>query len=142
MKKKSEGSGPVVKKSVRRKRSTPKKKIDAAKVREDLAGMVKSGAKGIAQAVIDQAMQGELAPAKYLLEMAGVFPTINEGDHATEEEDCLAKTLLDRLNIPRKPVQEKEGEGGEENGVGNKVDAGAPGHDGTVSNCSQNGEAS
>jgi hypothetical protein len=125
MKKKSEGSGPAAQKSVRRKRSTPKRKIDAAKVREDLAGMVKAAAKSITAAVVEQAQQGELAPAKYLLELAGVFPTTNEGEHATEEEDCLARTLLDRLNIPRKPVEGAESGVHDENAGGKANDGGA-----------------
>jgi len=98
---------PAAKKNVRKK--TPRKKqIDPAQVREELAGIVKSEAKTITEAVMDQAMHGELAPAKYLLEMAGVYPPTGEGERAAEEEDCLAKTLLDRLNLPRKPVQENE----------------------------------
>jgi hypothetical protein len=95
------------------KRKSSRKKVDAAKVREELAGIVKSEAKGITAAVIGQAKQGELAPAKYLLEMAGVFPCINEGEHASEEEDCLAKTLLERLNAARKPPRKNvDGERG------------------------------
>lgn len=113
-KKSATANQPAKRKTNAGKRS--KKKIDPAQVREELAGMVKSDAKNIAAAVIDHAKQGELAPAKYLLEMAGVFPATNDGEQATEEEDCLAKTLLDRLNIPHKaadaavngaPVEEK-----------------------------------
>jgi hypothetical protein len=137
-KKKTEAVGSTKKKSVRKR--TPKKKIDPAKVREDLAGMVKSGARSIAEAVMVLAMQGELAPAKYLLELAGVFPMTNEGEHATEEEDCLAKTLLDRLNIPRKPV--KEAEKHDEDGGGNKVkDTGEAKEEEKVSNPSGLGSA-
>lgn len=84
-----------------------KKQADPAEVREELAGMVKSGARGIAKAVISHAMQGELAPAKYLLEMAGVFPATHDGEQATEEEDCLAKTLLDCLHIPPKTAEDE-----------------------------------
>jgi hypothetical protein len=104
-KKKKATTGPKAK-----KKSTTKKKkqLDATQVREDLAGIVKSGAKGITEAVMDQAMHGELAPAKYLLEMAGVYPPVNDGEQATEEEDCLAKTLLDRLNISRKASHDTE----------------------------------
>jgi hypothetical protein len=101
----TDAAAPAAKKSGKKKASKNK---DAAQVREELAGMVKSGAKEITEAVMDQAMQGELAPAKYLLEMAGVFPPPNDGEQATEEEDCLAKTLLDRLNILRKPSQSEE----------------------------------
>jgi len=86
------------------KKRTPRKQLDPAKVRQEIAGMVKSGAKKITQAVISHAYNGELAPAKYLLEMAGVFPAMTDGSEASAEEDSLAKTLLDRLNIPDEPV--------------------------------------
>lgn len=96
--KKSSGKKPA-------KRRTSKKQMDATKVRQEIAGIVKSGAKGIAEAVMDQAMHGELAPAKYLFEMAGVYPPSTDGSLAsTREEESLAKTLLDRLNIPDHPV--------------------------------------
>jgi hypothetical protein len=45
-----------------------------------------------------------------MLEVAHIFPTVNDGSEATREEDCLAKTLLDRLNIPDKPVGRDEEE--------------------------------
>lgn len=66
--------------------------------------MVKAEARDITSAVIAQAMNGELAPAKYLFEMAGVYPPATDGSQATTEEDCLAKTLLDRLGPERKPA--------------------------------------
>jgi len=87
------------------KRRTSKKQLDATKVRQEIAGIVKSGAKDITEAVMDQAMHGELGPAKYLFEMAGVYPPSTDGDvSSTKEEESLAKTLLDRLNIPDHPV--------------------------------------
>ena len=39
-----------------------------------------------------------------------MYPAVTDGEQATEEEDCLAKTLLDRLNIPKKPAQEEDDE--------------------------------
>jgi hypothetical protein len=91
----------AVKKSAPKKKTTrAKKQSDPAQVREQLAGIVKSKAKGITKAVMDHAMHGELAPAKYLLEMAGVYPATSDDGQTTQEEDCLAKTLLDRLNVP------------------------------------------
>lgn len=98
------------KKKATRKR-TSRKPVDAAKVREEIAGMVKSGAKDITEAVMDQAKHGQLAPAKYLFEVAGVYPPSTDGSLATSHEDSLAKTLLDRMNVPDHPVvadQEEE----------------------------------
>jgi hypothetical protein len=85
-----------------------KKQANAAEVRNDIAKIVQSGAKKITKAVMDQAMTGQLAPAKYLFEVAGVYPPSTDGSHATEDEDCFAKTLLDRLNLPDTPVGRDE----------------------------------
>jgi hypothetical protein len=111
---KKKGTSQVTAKKKTGKRNPSKKKLDPAQVREELAVLVKSEAKEITEAVMDQAMHGALAPAKYLLEMAGVFPPLNDGEQATEEEDCLAKTLLDRLNVSRKPNHDKEDDEDEE----------------------------
>jgi hypothetical protein len=95
------------------RRTTSKKQENASKVREDIAGMVKSGALDIAEVVMDHAMAGELAPVKFLFEMAGVYPASTDGSTESAEEDCLAKTLLDRLNIPDSPVIADQIEGEE-----------------------------
>jgi len=81
-----------------------KKPLDPVKVRQEIAEIVKANASGITKAVTLQATQGQLAPAKYLFEMAGVFPYSTDGTFSTENEDSLAKTLLNRLNIPLEPV--------------------------------------
>jgi hypothetical protein len=69
---------------------------------------VKAGAKGITKAVMLQATQGQLAPAKYLLEMAGVYPLSTDENQTSKDEDSLAETLLDRLNIPKRPLVHAE----------------------------------
>ena len=91
--------------------------MDPAKVREEIAGLVKVGAPKIAGAVIGQAQLGDLARAKYLFEMAGIYPKPAEGEQATEEEDCLAKTLLARLDAGKK-VEEEKGETAEKTAEG------------------------
>ncbi len=105
MKKKAKGK--AAKKTAKRK-AAPKKQTDAAEVHKDISGMVKADAREITSAVIAQAKNGELAPAKYLFEMAGVYPPPTDGSQATPEEDCLAKTLLDRLGPERKAVVTEE----------------------------------
>ena len=72
-------------------------------MRNDIAKIVKSGARKITKAVMDQAMTGQLAPAKYLFEVAGVYPPLTDGSQASLDEECFAKTLLDRLDIPDEP---------------------------------------
>jgi hypothetical protein len=60
--------------------------------------------------VIGETKKGQLAPLKYLFEMASIYPPAPDGSQATTEEDCLAKILLDGLNIPIKPAAEKTDE--------------------------------
>ena len=55
-----------------------------------------------------QANQGQLAQAKYLLEMAGVFPVATDMTQTSDREESLAETLLDRLKIPKTPVVHDE----------------------------------
>jgi hypothetical protein len=110
-KKKATRAGKAAAKKTSKKKSGTRKQKDAAEVREEISGIVKSGAKGIAQAVMGQAMLGNLLPAKYLFELSGVFPAGNDGKQATQEEDCLAKTLLDRIEKPQpKPAEKDEDE--------------------------------
>jgi len=104
----------AVRKRAAKKGVGKKPPMDAAKVRESIAELVKAEAPEIAVAVIDMAAHGDLAPTKYLFEMAGIFPKPAEGEEATEEEDCLAKTLLARLDAGKKA----EGQGGKEEKVG------------------------
>lgn len=87
-----------------------KKAVDPAEVRKDIAKLVGSRATKVAKAVMEGALKGQLAPARFLFEVAGVYPALTDGEQATEEEDCLAKTLLERLNIPQKPVIEEDEE--------------------------------
>ena len=109
MKKKKAKSKTAAKKTAKKraKRNTAKKPLDPAKVREDIAGIVKAGAKGITKAVMLQATQGQLGPAKYLLEMAGVYPLSTDENETSKDEDSLAE-LLDRLNIPKRPLVHDE----------------------------------
>jgi hypothetical protein len=88
-----------------------KKHANPGEVRNDIAKIVESGAKKIAQAVMSQALTGQLAPAKFLFEVAKIYPEVADGSQATAEEDCLAKTLLHRLNLPEEPIgRDEEGE--------------------------------
>ncbi len=87
-----------------------KKPLDPAEVRKDIAKLVGSRATKVAKAVMEGALKGQLAPARFLFEVAGVYPALTDGEQATEEEDCLAKTLLERLNIPEKPAPDEEDE--------------------------------
>jgi hypothetical protein len=85
-----------------------KKELNPAEVRKDISRMVESHAATMAQAVIGQGEMGQLATVKYLFEMAEIFPASTDGSHATADEDCLARTLLDRLDLPTEPVGRDE----------------------------------
>lgn len=81
-----------------------KKESNPAEVRKDISKIVQSGARRIAKAVMEQAGSGQLAPAKYLFEVAGIYPALTDGTFGTDDEDCLAKTLMNRLDLPDKPI--------------------------------------
>ena len=109
MTKKKAKSKTGAKKTAKRKSSPSHTKMrNPTGVRNDIAKIVELGAKKIAKAVMEQAMTGQLAPAKYLFEMAEIYPLSTDGSHATENEDCLAKTLLNRLDIPDEPIARDE----------------------------------
>src|ERR1051326_1648871 len=92
------------------KKSNKKACKPPGEVRKELAKLILDEAENITKAVISQGKRGQLAPAKYAFEVAHIYPEVNDGSEATREEDCLAKTLLDRLNIPDKPVGRDEEE--------------------------------
>jgi sulfur carrier protein ThiS len=106
IKKKAKKSKAAVKKVGKKKRAARGKKVEKTpgEVRKELAKMVLGDAKAITKAVLGEGKKGQLATAKYVFEMAHIYPEVNDGSEATENEDCLAKTLLDRLNIPDTPV--------------------------------------
>jgi hypothetical protein len=85
-----------------------KKQLDPAEVRKDISQMVKSEAKEMAEAVIGEGKKGQLATVKYLFEVAKIFPEATDGSQASAEEDCLARTLLNRLDLPEEPIARDE----------------------------------
>ncbi len=87
-----------------------KKEINPAEVRKEVSRIVEAEAVEIAQAVVDEAKKGQLAPVRYLFEVANIFPAQTDPEQATEEEDSLAKILLARIEAAPKPEAEDEGE--------------------------------
>lgn len=85
-----------------------KKELNPAEVRKDISQMVKSEAKEMAEAVIGEGKKGQLAMVRYLFEMAKIFPEATDGSQASAEEDCLARTLLNRLDLPEEPIGRDE----------------------------------
>lgn len=78
------------------------KPMDVVKVRENIANLVTHSAEVIARAVIEVAKAGQLASAKYLFEVAGVYPATEE-TVAPEEDEFLARTLMRQMGIPTEP---------------------------------------
>jgi len=87
-----------------------KKETNPADVRKQVSRIVEAEAVGMTRAVVDEAKKGQLAPVRYLFEMANIFPTQTDPEKATEEEDCLAKILLSRIEAPAKPESNDEDE--------------------------------
>jgi hypothetical protein len=107
---KKKAKGKATKKKTATKKSCPrsKKERNPVAVHNDIAKIVESGAKRITKAVMEQAMAGQLAPAKFLLEMAQIFPKATDGSFSTTDEESLAATLLRRLDLPLEPVVRDE----------------------------------
>ena len=105
------------KKTAKRKGSRKRKKeLNPAEVRKSIAILVKSEAEEMAEAVIGEGKKGQLATVKYLFEMAKIFPEATDGSQASADEECLAATLLRRLDLPKtassgeKPAAKAENE--------------------------------
>lgn len=108
IKKKARNKSATKKPAKKKSLSKGKKELNPAEVRKDISQMVKSEAATMAQAVIDEGKKGQLAPVKYLLELAKIFPEATDGSQAMVDEDCLAKTLLRRMDLPEEPITRDE----------------------------------
>jgi hypothetical protein len=80
-----------------------KEGTDVVELRESINELVKESAKAIAIGVIEVAKSGQLAPAKYLFEAAGIYPVM-EQTAMRPIETSLAHTLLTRMGLPLEPV--------------------------------------
>ncbi len=95
-----------------KKKAHREKQMEAAEVHQEIAGIVKASAAEIAQVLIDRALDGDAAAAKYLFEFARIFPTEGETNAHAKEEDSLAKTLMHRLHLPEEPIKIDDDEDG------------------------------
>jgi hypothetical protein len=76
---------------------------DVVQIRTNVNNMVWNSAETIATAMINAAKSGQLATAKYLFEVAGIYPATEE-TKGKPKEDSLAYTLLKRLGLPTEPL--------------------------------------
>ena len=107
IRKKAKKSKPSAKKGAKTKTAAKRGKqaeLHPVEVRKDISKLVEEHAEKLAQAVIGEGEKGQLAPVKFLFEMANIFPPPADGSVASAEEESLAETLLDRLGIPASPV--------------------------------------
>jgi hypothetical protein len=90
------GARVVIREIVRKiERPVPKDMVEA---RKSISDVVRGSAMDIIVALIQKAEDGELAPAKYLFEMVGLYPPTEET--SSKPEDSLAYTLLQRMGLP------------------------------------------
>lgn len=109
MKKKKAKSKTVAKKDAKKStKAVETKELNPAQVLKDISALVEAEAAGLAEAVIGEGMKGQLSPVKFLFEMAHIFPPPTDESLMSKDEDSLAETLLDRLNIPKRPLVHDE----------------------------------
>ena len=103
----------AVKRSGGAKKKAAKKKatkgpVNRKEVREQIAGLVANSTEKMANAMIEEAGKGLLPQYKFLLEVSGIYPASAAEEGAAEDSNDLAKVLLDRLQFPNEPENEKE----------------------------------
>ena len=81
----------------------PRKPVDPVEVRRKMSAVVGPAAPRIIRAIVNEAVKGQLAHAKYALESGGIFPAA-ESDPMHPEEDSLAMTLLKRMGLKEQSV--------------------------------------
>jgi len=108
MKKQKAKSKTVAKKTAKKStKATETKELNPAQVLKDISALVEAEAAELAVAVIGEGMKGQLSPVKFLFEMAHIFSAPTD-ESESKDEDSLAETLLDRLNIPKRPLVHDE----------------------------------
>jgi hypothetical protein len=104
----------VAKKASKRgtKRSTQKrasKDVNLGEVRQKVRNVVSARAVKITEAVADDvAKKAQVQPMKMLFEMVGLFGAEAGSEAPPEDDQALAKVLLDRFNLPDLPEAEEE----------------------------------
>jgi hypothetical protein len=79
--------------------------MDFIEARKEISRQVREASIGIVDRLIELAEEGELAPAKYLFEMVGLYPATEETK--SKPENSLAYTLLKRMGLPTEPLSDE-----------------------------------
>jgi hypothetical protein len=90
------------------KKGAEQKELNPSQVLKDISALVEAEAGKLAEAVIGEGKKGQLSPVRFLFEMAHIFPQPTDESLTSKDEDSLAETLLDRLNIPKRPLVHDE----------------------------------
>jgi len=94
-----------------RKRAPKKssKKIDMIETRQKVCNVVAGEAVPIVEAVVEELKKkAQVQPMKTLFEMIGLFGEDAVAEAPPEDDQALAKVLLDRFNLPDFPENEPE----------------------------------
>ena len=78
------------------------KPVTLTQVRKSFNQIAGKSIDEIANGLVDAAKQGKVMSARYLLEIAGIYPVPDESSGEIEE-GSLAATLLKYLNLPTAP---------------------------------------
>jgi hypothetical protein len=103
----------VTKKRIRKKATAVRvsascKPVDAEQLRQKVRNMVANQAYEMTRVMIGEVVDGGSVTAmRYLFELAGLHP-LNVEMGEPEEQESLAKTLLDRLGLPAVPGGEPQ----------------------------------
>jgi hypothetical protein len=100
---KAKGKGKEAANKGAKESAESKKAANVIEVRQQITELVTEAAVEIATGVIAGAKSGQLASAKYLFEVAGLYPPTEETAPPLPEHS-LAHTLLRRLGLPTEPV--------------------------------------
>src|ERR1700690_1218872 len=76
-----------------------RKPVDMEAIRNEINSLVGSQAVDLVETTIAEANKGHYAAMKYLFEMVGLYPAV-EQEEAAPGEDSLARTLLRRIGVP------------------------------------------
>jgi hypothetical protein len=79
---------------------------DLVEARTEIAKSVREASTRIVTQLIAKAENGEVAPARYLFEMVGLYPVTEEA--VPKPENSLAHILLERMGLPPETDDEKQ----------------------------------
>lgn len=80
----------------------PERAVSAAEALQNITNLVLRDASAIGARLLQAAMDGQVPSARYLFEMAGIYPK-REETTATQHEESLTYRLLREFGLPAEP---------------------------------------